>query len=218
MDLSIATDIKLSLLRWLIGLSLGVLISILLAIINHIVFKKIKIISLLIDFFRAIPIIGLIPFVQTYLGINEYSKIILIAWGVTFPVTITINNSLNVILPNAELRLKGLNFDRINILKYYIIPKLTIGLIKGIDIGIGIAWLCVVAAEWIGTYSNGFWSGGLGYRLTVSYERNEWTLLNSCLIIFGFLGLITSYIWKKGLNYLFSKNNIFNPMQNILRN
>jgi len=116
MELLQLNDILLSSLRWLIGLTLGCLSGFLWAIIsNHkYTFFTGKLIN---DFLRAIPIIGLVPVIQMNIGINEYGKIGLIAWAVTFPVWITVRNALREKFEDAELMFISTNISSANYFK-----------------------------------------------------------------------------------------------------
>ena len=204
-------DVLLSILRWFLGLSSGCLLGLLFAIIGN--FRYIKRASKFTnDFLRAIPIIGLIPVVQMNIGINEFGKIGLISWAVLFPVWITVRNALNDEFNNTRLLLLASNKSRTKFFRFYTLPKLFGGFLEGIELAIGIAWLAVVAGEWIGTYTLGFWSGGLGYRLTIGYELNNWPMVHLSLLVFGVLGFLSAYIWRWGIGRYYRKNGHFNPL------
>jgi NitT/TauT family transport system permease protein len=93
----------------------------------------------------------------------------------------------------------------------YVIPKVIGGIILGINVSIGIGWLCVVAAELIGTYSQGFWSGGLGYKLYIAHNNNDWYMVLTSLALFGILGIFSSTLWKLFVSSLFTAKGGFNP-------
>lgn len=202
-------DILLSSLRWSIGLSIGGLLGLFLASLNN--FKYInRPFKLIVDFFRAIPVIGIVPIIQMNIGVNEFGKIGLIAWAVMFPVWITISSTIGKTHENAELSL--ISFSRSVFFRVYTMPKLIGGFLKGIELGIGIAWLAVVAAEWVGTFSSGFWSGGLGYKLIVGTDQDNWEMVYANLLTFGILGLLSAYIWRLSIRLMLKKIKFFNPL------
>jgi len=207
------SDILISLLRWNIGLICGSILGMFLFLVEIMpLFKRLYLKSTL-DFFRAIPIIGLVPLIQILIGVKEYGKIGLIAWGVMFPVWIAVRSAFKKDLPNAELMLLGAKISKRELLRLYTIPRVLGGFIKGVEIGIGIGWLCVVASEWIGTFSDGFWSGGIGYRLIVEQDNANWHGVLQVLLIFGFLGTLTSFLWSRGIRFFFNRNMSFNPLK-----
>jgi sulfonate transport system permease protein len=205
-------DVGLSVLRWFLGLLFGGLAGLSLLALCQISSTS-RWLGHLLNFMRAIPIIGLVPLVQMHIGVREYGKIGLIAWGVMFPVWLTISAAVSRNLPEAELMLRGAQASRTTIRRVLIWPKFLGGTILGVEIGIGLAWLCVVAAEWIGTYTQGFWAGGLGYRLIVSYQNNDWHRLYLALFIFGVLGTSSAYGWKCLIRFAVMRSDGFDPVR-----
>ncbi len=207
-----ATDIGLSSLRWFIGLLIGSSVGIIFGLISYSLKSTSKVVNILFNFFRSIPIIGLMPVIQMCLGVSEIGKIGLIAWGVMFPVWLSVQSAITKRLPELELVLKANNLSKRELLIIYIIPKVTGGIMLGIQVGIGIGWLCVVAAELIGTFSQGFWAGGLGYKLYIAHQSNNWYMVLTSLGLFGVMGTISSTLWKKSVSLFFSAKRGFNPL------
>lgn len=211
MEIIQVNDIFLSFLRWSIGLSIGCSVGFLLAVAGNIKYTN-SITRVFVDFLRAVPIIGLVPVIQMNIGINEYGKIGLIAWAVMFPVWITVRSAMDKNLESSTLMLKASNINSWRYFKLFTLPKLFGGFLRGIEIAIGIAWLAVVAAEWIGTYTQGFWAGGLGYKLILGHELNNWNMVHLNLLVFGLLGLSTAYLWRLITHLIFGKGKSFNPI------
>lgn len=204
-------DLFLSILRWVIGLILGCSLGLLFGLIGS--FKPTySLLKFLNDFFRSIPIIGLVPVIQMNLGINEYGKIGLIAWAVMFPVWITVRNALETKMEIINLVLQASKITGFEFFRLFTFPKVLGGFLKGIELAIGIAWLALVAAEWIGTYTQGLWAGGLGYKLLTGYELNNWETVHVGILLFGLLGVSSSYLWRVTMYFIFKKNNNFNPL------
>ncbi|GHT39950.1 hypothetical protein FACS189437_04750 [Bacteroidia bacterium] len=204
-------DILLSFLRWSIGLSIGCFAGLLMALLGS--FKPVSFtLKITNDFLRAIPILGLVPVIQMNIGINEYGKIGLIAWAVIFPVWITVRNAIEKNLENSHLMLTAANISKYHFFKFFTFPKILGGFLRGVELAIGIAWLAVVAAEWVGTYTMGFWSGGLGYKMLIGYELNNWRTVHISLLLFGVLGLTTAYIWRLTMKLVYENNKAFNPI------
>ncbi len=189
-------DIFISTLRWFIGMTAGCAIGLSLGVLSINKMADMGL-SWLAHFARAIPIIGLVPVIQLVFGIGEFGKIGLIAWTVAFPVWISVKEAANTKLKESELVLKARKVDRVQMLKIYTIPRIVSGLFQGVEIAIGIGWLAVVASELIATYSQGFWSGGLGHQLFYAFSINDWKTGILSLGIFGLLGITTSFMWRK---------------------
>jgi len=205
-------DIGLSSLRWFLGLCTGSIVGILFGLLSFYTKSANKVINMVFNFFRAIPIIGLMPVIQMGFGVSEAGKIGLIAWGVMFPVWLSVQSATTRRLPELELVLKAKQLSKRDYMMVYILPKIAGGIMLGIQVGIGIGWLCVVAAELIGTYSQGFWSGGLGYKLYLAHQNNNWFWVITSLSLFGLLGIISAALWKLFIRLIFTSNRGFNPL------
>mgnify|MGYP003863165945 CR=1 FL=1 len=205
-------DVFLSALRWLIGLAFGVTTGTLLSIINYQMGKWSTSFIFLRDFLRAIPIIGLVPVIQMTIGYGEIGKFLLIAWATAFPVWISVDSALKRKSNELELILTSYQLTRFGYYKHYIFPRLFAGFFSGVEVSIGIGWLSVVAAEFIGIYQDGFWAGGLGYLIMDANNLNNWNDVILGLGIFGVLGMVTARLWNLLYNSLFSSKTGFNPM------
>lgn len=204
-------DILLSILRWILGLLIGCVLGLFLALLGNL--KPTKFVFIIIsDFFRAIPILGLVPVIQMNIGVNEYGKIGLIAWSVMFPVWITVRMALDKKMQNVELVLMAATIKDYTYFKLFTLPKLLGGFLRGVEIAIGIGWLALVASEWIGTYTQGFWAGGLGYELLAGYELNNWETVHVSILLFGALGLVSAYSWRLIMYVVFIRSKKFNPI------
>jgi sulfonate transport system permease protein len=152
-----------------------------------------------------------------HVGVHEYGKIGLIAWGVMFPTWLTISAAMSRKLPDTKLMLRAAGVGKGELQRLFVWPRAIGGLVAGLEIGVGLAWLCVVAAEWVGTYTRGFWAGGLGYRLIVSYQNNDWRSLYAALIIFGMLGTASALLWKWCVALIFRRSKGFDPVRWLRR-
>lgn len=206
----------LSLLRWAIGLAMGTVVGFALAMGTRLEGAVWSSWARLFDFLRAIPIIGLVPVIQMNIGVSEYGKIGLIAWAVMFPVWISVRRAARQEYRDLALVIYAAQLPRRRARWNFLWARLIGGLIHGVEIGIGIAWLSLVAAEWVGTYREGFWSGGLGYELLLSYEQNDWLRLHGILLLFGVLGLCTTAAWRRGLRFALARTHGFDPQRGTL--
>lgn len=207
-------DICLSCLRWGIGLSIGSLLGLIFAIIGSFKYSN-SILKVIVDFLRALPLIGLIPVIQMKIGVNEFTKIGLISWAVMFPVWILIRNSVETNLSDALIMLNAQKPSVSYRFRHYTFPIYFNGFLKGIEISIGVAWLAVVAGEWVGTFTESFWGGGLGYKLTWGHETNNWSMVYQSLLMFGILGILSSCAFRWTVKRMFNNRNSFNPILKI---
>lgn len=134
---------------------------------------------------RAIPSIAWVPLFILWLGIFEASKIALIAVGVFFPVYLGVMGAISSVDRKwvdvgRVFRLSG--FELVTrILLPAILPALVVAL-RG---GLGLGWMFVVAAEFMGA------SEGLGYLLIDGQQMGRPEQIIAAITVFAILGKVT---------------------------
>lgn len=134
---------------------------------------------------RAIPSLAWVPLLLLWLGIDESSKIVLIAIGAFFPVYV---NGVAAIR-NVDRRLVEVGqmygFSRRRLIWRILLPAAMPGLFTGLRSGLSMAWMFVVAAELIAA------TKGLGYLLSDGRETSRPDIVLAAIIILAVLGKIT---------------------------
>jgi len=205
-------DVLLTTLRWSGGVVLAAIAALILSVVEASVRGALRYaglraspVTVILNFLRALPVIALVPLVQL-IGVDEWWKFGLIAWAAAFPTWVKIRQAWLQQMIDTELALKASGLRRIDIFRSYDLPKAVAGLLEGIEISIGIAWISTVAAEWIGTFSTGFWAGGLGYKVQIAHDANDWGAMLACLGLFGMLGIFSTFLWRNR-NFVFRRSN-----------
>jgi sulfonate transport system permease protein len=134
---------------------------------------------------RAIPSIAWVPLFILWLGIFEASKVALIAVGVFFPVYLGVMGAIlsvdrKIVEVGRIFRLSGTALVR-RILLPAILPAYVLAL-RG---GLGLGWMFVVAAEFMGA------SEGLGYLLVDGQQLGKPAQIVAAIITFAILGKLT---------------------------
>lgn len=114
----------------------------------------------MIQFIRPIPPIAWLPLSILWFGIEEGSKIFIITLGAFFPIFINVLDGIRQTDSKFVELAKVLEVPRGKFLAKVVIPGALPFIIAGLRIGLGYAWMCVVAAE----LSAGM--KGVGYMLT----------------------------------------------------
>ncbi len=201
-------DVVVTALRWISGLSVAIAAGLLVSFV--VAFRRPRIATArrddqamvaVIDFLRSLPIIALVPVVQL-VGVQEGYKIALIAWAAAFPILISTRQALRLPMIDLELTILGSGLSPWFVFWRYALPKALLGVVAGVEVSIGVAWIAVVAAEWLGNYTVGFWSGGLGVRIVAAHDANSWPGVIACLVAFGVLGTGSSVIWRAAIRRL----------------
>jgi sulfonate transport system permease protein len=134
---------------------------------------------------RAIPSIAWVPLFILWLGIFEASKVALIAVGVFFPVYLGVVGAImsidrKIVEVGRVFRLSGFALTW-RILLPAILPEYVIALRSGLGLG----WMFVVAAEFMGA------SEGLGYLLVDGQQLGKPAQIVAAILVFAILGKLT---------------------------
>jgi sulfonate transport system permease protein len=134
---------------------------------------------------RAIPSIAWVPLFILWLGIFEESKVTLIAVGVFFPVYLGVMGAIlavdrKIVEVGRIFRLSGPALVR-RILLPAVLPAYVVSLRSGLGLG----WMFVVAAEFMGA------SEGLGYLLIDGQQLGKPAQIVAAILTFAILGKAT---------------------------
>lgn len=138
----------------------------------------------IIQLLRPIPPIAIVPLVVVWLGLGEFAKLTIIAWGVFFPVWV--NTYVGVSEVNKELSWAAMSLGASpkRLLFRVVLPAALSHVIAGMRVAVAIALICVVVAEMVGAYV------GLGYRINTAYMVFRVDRMIVGLAMLGILGAI----------------------------
>jgi len=137
---------------------------------------------------RAVPSIAWVPLFILWFGIFEASKIILIAVGVFFPVYLGVMGAVmsvdrKIVEVGRAFRLSGLAMVR-RILLPAVMPAYVIAL----RAGLGLGWMFVLAAEFLGA------STGLGFLLIDGQQLGKPAQIVAAIVAFAILGKASDWL------------------------
>jgi len=137
---------------------------------------------------RAIPSIAWVPLFILWLGIFETSKVALIAVGVFFPVYLGVMGAIasvdrKIVEVGRIFRLSGPAMIR-----RILLPAVLPAYIVSLRVGLGLGWMFVVAAEFMGA------SEGLGYLLIDGQQLGKPAQILAAIVIFAILGKTTDWL------------------------
>lgn len=154
---------------------------------------------------RAVPSIAWIPLFILWLGIFETSKVALIAVGVFFPVYLGLMGAIlavdrKIVEVGKVFRLSGAAMVR-RILLPAVLPHYVIALRSGLGLG----WMFVIAAEFMGA------SEGLGYLLIDGQQLGKPAEIVASILAFAVLGKLTDAMITLGTAPLLRWQDAFAP-------
>ncbi len=199
---SIQQDVVASLIRVLKGYALAVVLGVIVGALSGMSNTVKTIFIPVATAIRQVPIIAWIPLIILWCGIGEVSKVVVIVVAATFPIMV---NTMSGVASTPDSLLEVAALYKLSkwetFLKVYM-PSALPQVLVGLKLGMGAAWMAVVAAEMLGA------SSGIGYRLNDarSMLRSDQVIL--CIIIIGGIGILSDFI----LSYVFKK---ITPWENL---
>ena len=156
-----------------------------------------EIATFVISVLRPIPPVAWIPFSILWFGIGTFPAIFIIFMGCVFPILVYtidgVKRTDKVLIESAQT----LGASDWNVLKRVILPSALPYIVSGLKVGIGIALMCTISAEMVGS------SSGLGYMiLTATSLFDPGTTVVGMLDI-GIIGIIFDYVFTKTQERIF---------------
>jgi sulfonate transport system permease protein len=181
-----------SLSRVLAGFFLAVIIGVPVGILMG-WSRKMESFSVILEVIRPIPPLAWIPLAMLWFGIGFQSKVFIIFIGAVFPILS--NSFLGVRETEPYLVEAGrvLGATDHEILRKIVIPNSFPSILEGLRIGLGIAWMCLVAAELTGLKT----PVGLGYLIMEARDLGRADVVIAGMIAIGLIG----YVMNLGLRW-----------------
>ena len=181
-----------TLTRVVVGFGLGVIAGTIMGAISGYWALARRLLDPTVQALRAIPSIAWVPLFILWLGIFETSKVALIAVGVFFPVYLGVMGAIlsvdrKIVEVGRTFRLSGFAMIR-RILLPAVLPAYVVSL----RVGLGLGWMFVVAAEFMGA------SEGLGYLLIDGQQLGKPAQILAAIVIFAVLGKLTDWLIEFG--------------------
>src|SRR5262249_33804638 len=137
---------------------------------------------------RAVPSIAWVPLFILWFGIFEASKIILIACGVFFPVYLGVMGAVlsvdrKIVEVGRAFRLSGFPMVR-----RILLPAVMPAYVLSLRAGLGLGWMFVLAAEFLGA------STGLGFLLIDGQQLGKPAQIVAAIVAFAILGKLTDWM------------------------
>lgn len=165
---------------FLIGGVLGVFAGVQMAL-----FKNInKAFSLIVGVLRPIPVIAWIPVLIIWMGIDEGSKITVIAIGSFWTILVSVIQGIkNVDKKYLEVA-RILEKDYFTLLFKVVLPAALPAIFTGVRVGIDVAWRSVVAAELIAA------TKGIGFMIMYARELSQIDVVLVGVFSIGITGIV----------------------------
>lgn len=167
------------------GFAIGVSIATILGVLSGSSRGFRNLVDPLLQALRNIPSMAWVPLFLLWLGIQEASKITLIAVGVFFPVYLNLMSG--IIHLDVKLVEVGhaFNLKGFELVRRVILPATMPAFITGLRSGLGLGWMFVVAAELMGA------SKGLGFLMNDGQMTGRPSIIIASIVLFAVCGKLS---------------------------
>ena len=188
-----------SLLRVGLGFGLAVCVAVPLGLWMGWVSGAYRTLNPVFQILRPISPIAWIPIAILWFGVGDASPVYLIFISSVFPMIVQTTVGVHTIEKRYLRAADNFGVSRRILFLQVVIPAVLPQIVVGMRIGLGVAWLVVVAAEMIALHS------GLGYMIMDSRNAgNRYDLVVAGMIIIGLIGLSLDGIMRmlEGLKWV----------------
>ena len=182
--------ISASFLRVLEGFLAAAAAALILGVLNGLNKYFERFMELVLQILKPIPPIAWIPLAILWFGIGESSKLYIIFYGAFFPILLnTVDGIHNIDKRYLELG-RVYEVDKKRLVWRVILPGALPSILTGIRVGLGNAWVCVVAAEMIAA------TKGIGYMLTNGRSLSRADDVILAMLLIGIVGKFMDDVLK----------------------
>ncbi len=165
-------------LALLLGLPLGILLGASAAVRGAL--------GPVLEFFRPIPPLAWIPLSMLWFGIGFRSALFIIFLGAFFPILLNTCSGVLGVPAGYVGVARRLGADCRTVWLRVLLPASVPSILTGVRVGMGIAWMTLVAAEFTGV-QQGY---GLGYMIMTARDLQRLDMIMAGMAVIGCLGLL----------------------------
>lgn len=187
-----------SLMRVILGFLLAAVVAVPLGVLMGWIPQLSYIVDPIVEIMRPIPPIAWIGLALLWFGIGIQSAIFLVFIGAFFPILLNTVSGVR----NVEKRLIEVAYTfgarDFNVLSKVVLPAASPVIYTGLRVGMGIGWMCVVAAEMIAV------KYGLGNLIIEASNLAQTDKVMVGMITIGVLGLAINLLFEKAGDRMFA--------------
>lgn len=161
-DGSLLQDIVASLLRVTVGYAIGALSGLVLGVLLARAPSAAAFARPVLELLRPVPGIAWIPLAILWFGIGNGSAYFIVALTSFFPVFVTTYDAVRTVPSQFTDLGASLRLGRTRMLLTIVVPAALKRIVTGLQVGLGVAWATVIAAELVAA------SSGLGYMIMLN--------------------------------------------------
>ena len=168
--------------RALLGLAIGGSIGFAWGVLNGLVPAAERLTDSLLQMFRNVPHLAMIPLVILWFGIDEASKLFLVAIGVLFPIYYNTFHGIRTVDGGLIEMGRVMGLSRAALIWHVVLPGALPSILVGLRYALGIMWITLIVAETIAS------SSGIGYMAMNAREFLITDVVVLAILVYALLG------------------------------
>jgi sulfonate transport system permease protein len=181
----LAGHLAITLFRVFCGFLLGTAVATVLGALTGYSARWRRLIDPLLQALQNVPSIAWVPLFILWLGIFEASKVALIAIGVFFPVYLNLMSGIQQVDRKLVEVGRIYGYTGLALVRRVLLPATLPFYVTGLRGGLGLGWMFVLAAEFMGA------SEGLGFLLIDGQMTGRPAIVIASIILFALLGKLS---------------------------
>lgn len=177
-----------SLYRILVGLLLGVAIGVPVGVLIGYVGIAMKIANVPFQVLRMISPLAWMPIAVLAFASWDAAIIFLIVMASVWPIMFSTAHGVRKIDPNWFKVARNLGASGPQMLSRIILPAIMMDVVAGIRLAVGVAWVVLVPAEYLGVTS------GLGYAINDARDTLSYDTLAAIVLVIGVIGYCLDWL------------------------
>jgi len=184
-----------SLERILYGLFWGIVIGVPVGVlVGYFVFVR-QVANMPFQFLRMISPLAWMPIAVLAFETWDGAIIFLLVMATVWPIVFGTAHGVQRIDPNWFQVARNLGADGYQMLRRVIMPAIAQDVFAGIRLAVGVAWVVLVPAEYLGVTS------GLGYAINDARDTLDYDTLAAIVVVIGAIGYMLDTIAAKLIKY-----------------
>ena len=189
-------DIYISYVRVMKGFSIAFVLAFLLVMVRSLLPASGRYYEFIVQFFRNVPPLSMIPLLILWCGIGEMTKTVIIVLASFFPMYLNIVKGFTgcdrKLMEVGEMfgYSKGRRFLRI------VLPYALADILVGMRIGLGYSWRAIIGAEMVAA------STGLGHMILFAQQMSRTDKVIVGILVIGIVGYVTDRVFALAISKL----------------
>lgn len=180
--------VKVSLWRATVSFAVGGGLGLLLGLLTGTFKTAETLLDTTLQMIRNIPALALIPLVILWFGIEETSKIFLVAVGVFFPVYLNTFHGIRSVDKGLIEMAKSYGLSGWPLYRDVILPGALPSILVGVRFSLGLVWVLLIVAETISAQS------GIGYMTMNAREFLQTDVVLVGILLYALLGKLADVV------------------------